>query len=243
MSRTDPPRLLLACLLLLLTGCGGQMANQPRYEPYEASNFFADGQASRQVVEGAVPRGYVQADTLLYTGRDVAGTEGGEEGAEGDTGNTGDTSGAGEQATTDEAGGEESGSEAGDNAAQQARDDLATVYPFPITREVLERGQERYNISCTPCHGRLGNGDGMIIRRGYPAPPSLHIERLREAPPGHFFDVITNGWGVMPPYEGQIAVIDRWAITAYIEALQRSQNATLDDVPADERGALENGGQ
>ena len=113
-----------------------------------------------------------------------------------------------------------------------------TTFPAPVTRAILERGQERYGIYCTPCHDRVGNGNGMIVERGYRRPPSLHIDRLREAPVGHFFDVITGGFGAMPDYAAQIPVDDRWAIVAYIRALQLSQHATLGDVPSEEQAKL-----
>jgi mono/diheme cytochrome c family protein len=111
----------------------------------------------------------------------------------------------------------------------------ATAFPFPIDARVLARGRERFDIFCSPCHGRTGQGDGMVVRRGYRRPPSYHQDRLREAPVGHFFDVITNGFGAMPDYASQIAAADRWAIVAYIRALQLSEHATLADVPAGER--------
>jgi cbb3-type cytochrome c oxidase subunit III len=114
--------------------------------------------------------------------------------------------------------------------------------PFPVTRELLDRGEERYDIFCSPCHDRVGTGDGMVVRRGYTRPPSFHIDRLREAPAGHFFEVMTQGFGAMPSYAAQVPVRDRWAITAYIRALQRSQHAALADVPASARGALEREG-
>jgi mono/diheme cytochrome c family protein len=114
----------------------------------------------------------------------------------------------------------------------------AAVFPFPIDERTLRRGQERYDIFCAPCHARTGEGDGMVVRRGYRRPPSLHDDRLRSAPSGHFFDVITNGFGAMPDYAVQVKAEDRWAITAYIRVLQLSAHATLDDVPADERGKL-----
>jgi hypothetical protein len=114
--------------------------------------------------------------------------------------------------------------------------------PFPITREVLTRGQQRYDIYCSPCHDRLGDGDGMIVRRGYRRPPSYHIDRLRQVPDGYIFDVITNGFGAMPDYAGQVAPRDRWAIVAYVRALQLSRQGTLNDVPADKRGELNPGG-
>ena len=116
---------------------------------------------------------------------------------------------------------------------------LVTTFPFPITREVLLRGEERFDIYCAPCHGRTGDGDGMIRQRGYPAPPSYHIDRLRQAPVGHFFDVMTHGYGVMYSYAARVEPSDRWAIAAYIRALQLSHNATLSNVPDKERAQLE----
>jgi len=111
--------------------------------------------------------------------------------------------------------------------------------PFPLTLEILQRGQDRFDVFCSPCHDRTGKGEGMIVRRGYRQPPSYHIDRLRQAPVGHFFDVITNGFGAMPDYAAQVAPSDRWAIAAYIRALQLSQNAALADVPPEERQKLE----
>jgi len=115
----------------------------------------------------------------------------------------------------------------------------ATMFPFPIDATAMARGQERYDIYCSPCHGRTGAGDGMVVRRGYRHPPSYHDDRLRSAPVGHFFDVITNGFGAMPDYAAQIRAEDRWAIIAYIRALQLSEHATVNDVPAGERGKLQ----
>ncbi len=107
--------------------------------------------------------------------------------------------------------------------------------PFPVTKEVLERGRERFDIYCAPCHGRVGDADGFIPSRGYKRPPSFHIERLRKMPIGYFFDVDTNGFGVMPDYSAQIAPRDRWCIAAYIRALQLSQNASAGDIPAGQK--------
>jgi mono/diheme cytochrome c family protein len=104
-------------------------------------------------------------------------------------------------------------------------------FPFPIDDRVVDRGQERYNIYCSPCHDRTGGGNGMVVQRGYKQPPSYHIDRLRNADVGYFFDVITNGFGAMPDYRAQIAPRDRWAIVAYIRALQYSQHAPAADVP------------
>ena len=117
--------------------------------------------------------------------------------------------------------------------------EFVTAFPYPVTRSVLARGRERYDIFCAPCHDRLGTGLGMVVRRGYPQPPSMHIDRLREAKPGYLFDVITRGFGRMPDHASQIPVRDRWAIVAYLRALQLSQKATLKDVPAAERSRLD----
>ncbi len=114
----------------------------------------------------------------------------------------------------------------------------ATEFPWPVTAEVMARGRERFDIYCSPCHDRTGSGNGMIVHRGYRRPPSFHIDRLREAPVGHFFDVMANGFGAMPDYRAQVPVPDRWAIAAYIRALQASQRATLDAVPPAERNVL-----
>jgi len=110
--------------------------------------------------------------------------------------------------------------------------------PFPLTAQVLDRGEQRFNIYCSPCHDNLGTGQGMIVRRGYRQPPTFHIDRLRQAPLGHFVDVMTNGFGAMPDYRAQVAPRDRWAIAAYIRALQLSQHASVADVPADDRPKL-----
>jgi hypothetical protein len=107
--------------------------------------------------------------------------------------------------------------------------------PFPVTGDVLARGRERFNIYCAPCHSRLGDGNGMIVQRGFRAPPSYHTERLRKAPLGYFFDVMTEGFGAMPEYASQIPARDRWTIVAYIRALQLSQEATMSDVPSGQK--------
>jgi len=114
--------------------------------------------------------------------------------------------------------------------------------PVPVTAGLLARGRERYDIYCSPCHDRVGSGKGMIVRRGYRQPPSLHLDRLRQAPAGYLFDVMTNGFGVMPAYAAQVPARDRWAIVAYVRALQRSQYATLADVAPAERRSLETEG-
>jgi mono/diheme cytochrome c family protein len=181
----------LSCLLIVIVAmiaCRQQMADQPRYDPLEASTFWSDGQSARPVVAGTVARGELRDDEQFYNG--------------------------------------------GSGTA------VATEFPLPITLEVLRRGQERYNIYCTPCHDRTGSGNGMIVQRGFSRPPSYHTEILRKQPVGHLFRVVTQGFGAMPSYAAQISPADRWAIIAYIRALQLSQNARVADVPAQERSRL-----
>ena len=117
--------------------------------------------------------------------------------------------------------------------------EFVNLVPRPVDRAMLERGRERYDIFCAPCHDRLGNGQGMVVRRGFPQPPSLNIDRLREAKPGYVYDVITRGFGRQAAMAAQIPVADRWAIVAYLKVLQYSQHAPLEAVPAAERQKLE----
>lgn len=164
---------------------------QPRYNPFDPTDFFEDGQSARLPVAGTVPRGELTtgSEELLYTGKM--------------------------------------------NGAP------AEAFPFPVTREILDRGRERFNIYCTPCHGMSGDGDGMIVQRGFRPPPSFHSDRLRAVPVGHFFDVITNGFGVMYPYGYRVSPRDRWAIISYIRALQLSRQVPIEDVPEDQRRKLQ----
>jgi mono/diheme cytochrome c family protein len=166
------------------------MGQQPRYDPLEASAFFADGSSARHLLPDTVARRQEPRETPFTTGK-VNGQE-------------------------------------------------VQTLPLPVTRELLEYGQERFNIYCSPCHGRAGTGRGMIVQRGYPRPPSFHTPRLREASLGHFFDVITNGFGAaMPEYGRIILPHDRWAIIAYIRTLQLSQYAPLAAVPENKRLLLQ----
>ena len=119
--------------------------------------------------------------------------------------------------------------------------EIATTFPFAITRADLDRGEERFNIYCSPCHGRTGEGNGMVVQRGFRQPPSYHVDRLRQMPAGYFFDVITKGFATMPDYSAQVSVEDRWRIVAYIRALQLTQQATTADVPPDELKKLTSG--
>lgn len=173
----------------LLAACRRDMAQQPRYQPLEASTFFPNGMASRPIPAHTVARGHLNEDEHFYTGR-IDGH-------------------------------------------------LVTTFPAPVTRAMLERGQQRFEIYCAVCHGRTGEGNGMIVQRGFPPPPSLHIDRLRDAPPGYFFEVITNGYGLMYSYATRVEPTDRWAIAAYIRALQFSHHATLADAEPQGRANLE----
>jgi mono/diheme cytochrome c family protein len=182
-------RAAILAVLLALAACRQKMANQPRYDPLEPSDFFADGMSARPRIAGTVARGELKDNPFQQTGM-IAGQEG-------------------------------------------------DGFPFPVTEAVLNRGQERFNIYCSVCHGRVGDGDGMIPSRGFRRPPSFHTDTLRNARTGHFFDVMTNGFGSMPPYAVQVPVEDRWAIIAYIRALQLSQHATIIDLPADLRAKID----
>jgi len=206
--------LLLTAHCSLLTGCRRDMQDQPKSIAYRESTFYKDGISSRPLIEGTVPRGYLRADRGLYLGKkSTANNQAGPilmqpAGAP--------STAPGIRVPTAPA--------SGASAAALYPDDVDR-FPFPITRDILNRGQERYQIFCSVCHGLTGYGDGMVARRGFnkPAPASYHQDRLRQAPVGHFFYVMTNGWGAMPSYASQIPVEDRWAIIAYIRALQLSQ--------------------
>jgi mono/diheme cytochrome c family protein len=117
--------------------------------------------------------------------------------------------------------------------------DFVTEIPIPVTAEVLARGRSEFEVFCSPCHGRTGRGDGMVVQRGFKKPSSYHIDRLRGMPIGYFYDVITNGFGAMPDYSSQVPPEDRWAITAYVRTLQYSQYAPVDDVPRGRRKSLD----
>jgi len=176
-----------ALVLVVVSGvaCRQDMHDQPKYPPLRPSQFFGDERSERQLIEGTIPRGHLDDDQALYTGKGPDGK-------------------------------------------------FLDTFPFPVTKDVILRGQERFNVYCSPCHDRLGDGNGKIVRRGYRHPPSYHIDRLRTVPNGYMFDVMTNGFGAMPDYAAQVTPRDRWAIVAYIRALQLSHNANVNDVaPAD----------
>jgi mono/diheme cytochrome c family protein len=198
--------MLLAFLCLLtISSCRRDMQDQPKMKPFRGSGFFADGLSARQPVEGTIPRGYLRTDTALFTGKKNKNLT--------SIGGTPPDTSSGTQAQTGTT-----------TSPQNAYPDDVETFPFPITSDIVKRGRERYDIFCSVCHGKTGRGDGMIVRRGFRRAASFHDDRLRAAPVGHFFDAITNGWGAMPSYAPQIPVQDRWAIIAYIRALQVSQN-------------------
>lgn len=200
-------------VLTLWVGCDRlDMYDQPRYKPLAASTFFADGASARPRVEGTVARGELRDDEPLHTGKE-----------------------AGLPVSQIPQAAYRAAQEADSRQSRQPTDQAA---PAELRRALLTRGRERFDIHCSVCHGRTGAGDGMIVRRGFPKPPVLSIERLRNAPVGHFFDVMTNGLGAMPSYAGRIDVDDRWAIAAYVRALQLSQNGRIDDVPEEQRQLL-----
>jgi mono/diheme cytochrome c family protein len=203
---------LLAVAVLTAAGCRYDMQDTPRYEYYERSEFFADELASRPLIEGTVPRGYLRADRALYTGKRDTGT----------VSQQTLSSEGGRNAATQGQTPERGGNAANTSAPANFSADLVTEFPLPVTKELLDRGEERYRVFCIVCHGPNGEGNGMVVRRGYTQPPSYFEERLRNAPVGHFFDVMTNGFGRMPSYAAQVPVQDRWAIAAYIRALQAS---------------------
>ena len=198
-------------LALALFGCRQDMHDQPRYRPLEASPFFPDRRSARPLPAGTVARGHLKTDRLYYTGRrpPVSGV----------------VPAAAQQVSSP-------------GAPPAFSPDLAEQFPSEVTMATLVRGREAYNNFCTPCHAWTGYGTGMIVQRGFSPPPSFHTERLRAAPVGHFFDVITNGYGAMYSYASRIAVPDRWAIIAYIRALQLSQNMPVTAIPPDLRSRL-----
>jgi mono/diheme cytochrome c family protein len=209
---------LLATLLLLLPACQQQMASQPSHRPDEPSTFFPDGRASRPLVAGTVARGHLRNDLHLFAARRAPEPP---EGVQSATliANAGANPLGAAAAALD----------------QQNGANLVDTFPFPITAEILTHGRNRFMIYCVVCHDPLGTGRGMIVERGYTPPPTYHIPRLRRAPVGHFYEVITKGYGSMPSYNDQVPPRDRWAIIAYIRALQRSQHFPSAELPADMR--------
>lgn len=182
---------LLGLVAMSVAGCHTDMWRQPKHEPLDASEFFADGQASRPLLPGTIARDHLREDGAFFTG-----SENGK---------------------------------------------WIDKMPVEVTKELVKRGQERYDIYCSPCHGRTGDGKGMIALRGFQLKRPVgnyHTDRLRNMPVGHFYDVITNGYGAMYSYASRVEPQDRWAIVAYIKALQLSQNATVEDADTDGKAKL-----
>lgn len=181
----------LGAVLVLSAGCA-DMKDQPRFEPYEKTDFFDDGRASRPLVEGSVARGFLREDDRYYRGLEADGT-------------------------------------------------YVKAMPVAVDQAVLERGRERYDIFCAPCHSMIGDGQGMIVRRGYKEAGNFHQARLRAIEDGYLYDVITNGFGQMAGYAAQVKPADRWAIVAYIRALQLSRFTDVATIEPDIRAVLERG--
>ena len=184
--------LILPVVGLALVGCNTDMWVQPKHHPLDESEMFADGQASRPLLQGTIARGHLREDGAFYTG------------------------------------------------IQSGK--WVDAIPVPVTMDLLKRGQDRYNIYCTPCHGQLGDGKGMIAQRGFQLKRPVgnyHTKRLREMPVGHYYDVITNGYGAMYSYASRIEPQDRWAVVAYIKALQLSQQGTVNDLNDSQKAELD----
>ncbi|HMF16827.1 MAG TPA: cytochrome c [Gemmataceae bacterium] len=226
----------LALCLLFTLGCQQKMGRQPSYRPLEPSAFFPDQRSARPLVSGTLARGQLRANRLLFTGRQ----------------------------SSDKAAilpvtllGSSSGGPLIFSGIfpplmeKMAVTDYATHFPFPVTSEVLDRGQQRFTIFCAVCHDATGNGNGKIVQRGYTHPPSYITDYsrgfqrrgfkmlLRDVPVGYYFEVVSKGYGAMPDYASQVPPRDRWAIIAYIRALQLSQHARLGDLPEKERRAAQ----
>ena len=175
--------------LLLLTSCRQDMHDQPKYEPFEESDFFSDAQSSRLQIDGTVARGQLQEDPVFYRGLDANG-------------------------------------------------ELVSTLPIHLDAATLARGRVLYDVYCSPCHDRTGYGNGMIVRRGFKRPESFHATRLKESAPGYFFQVMTNGFGEMSPYNAQMTPAERWAVAGYVRALQLSQTVPVDQLSAADQVAL-----
>ena len=183
--------LAAACVVVLASGCA-DMKDQPRFEPFEKTEFFADGRSSRPLVDGTVPRGFLREDDAYYRGVGPDGR-------------------------------------------------FVAQIPVDVDLAMLERGRERYDIFCSPCHAMVGDGNGMIVQRGYKQATSYHQPRLRAVEDGYIYDVITNGFGQMKGYASLIRPEDRWAVVAYIRALQLSQFTDVATVEPNIRAVLERG--
>ncbi len=216
--------LLPLLALPLLAGCQQKMAEQPSYKPLDPAPFFPqDGQSARPLVPGTVARGHLRTDWALFTGFEGPGPHDWAYPAKGPSNSRRDWMGIA--------------------VGGSGHDDPVNTFPFPMTRDVLQRGHDRFMIFCVECHDPLGTGRGKIVERGVTAPPSYHSDRLRTVPVGHFFNVITHGYGSMPSYAEQVPVRDRWAIAGYVRALQLSQHFPENELTDDMRAELKKSGE
>ncbi|CAN5159045.1 hypothetical protein BH10PLA2_BH10PLA2_36090 [soil metagenome] len=231
-------RSLLLCIpLLSLVGCRQQMADQPAPRPLQASSFFDDGRASRPLEPGVIARGHLDADDQLSSGVRPAQNQ------------------AVEAAREVARGAMPPAAQLGGALSKNPKAIYYDTFPVEMTREVLERGRQRYNIFCSVCHDGTGSGKGIVVQRGFTAPPNLNTDLsrglayqgmtvpLRDAPVGYLFDVITHGYGAMPDYSQQIPSQDRWAIVGYLRALQMSRHAPLDKLSPEDKAKLETSGE
>ena len=253
--------LLPTAICLLLTGCRMDMQDQPRYEYYEPGDrkFFPDGASSRPLVEGTVPRQagqYRDREDYFYTGKAAgsgaaaslpgggaqSGAQSGGAGAAVPNVSTTMTQ-TGLAGSTPNVRGNTAGGVPG--AREAAATGGPDVFPVAIDEAALRRGRERFGIFCSMCHGMTGEGDGLIVRRGFRRPPSFYDDRLQEGttPAAHFFDVISNGWGAMPSYAEMIPPEDRWKIIAYLRALQLTRRLRLEELSPEEQNRVRAGAQ
>jgi mono/diheme cytochrome c family protein len=205
--------LLTAHCSLFTVSCRRDMQDQPKMKPFRSSPFFRDGLSTRAPIEGTVARGFLKTDTEFFTGKKA--------------GRPIASAAPASSASANAPAGPQPGATAAAAPLQGAAayPDDVELFPITVTKDTVTRGKERYEIFCSACHGLAGNGDGMIVRRGFRRAASFNDDRLRQAPVGHFFDAMSNGWGAMPSYAPQIPTQDRWAIIAYIRALQLSQQS------------------
>lgn len=203
------------CVLCMLAGCQQKMADQPSFKPLEPCNFFPDGRSARPPVPGTVPRGHWRGDIEFVTGRTAPAANIPPPDAQPPT-----------------PGAPPAKPRFAENTA------FTTTFPIAVDEATVRYGHDRFTIYCAVCHDSLGTGRGKIVERGYTAPPSFHIDRLRTAPAGRIFAVITEGYGSMPAYGAELPPEDRWAIVAYVRALQLSQHFPADELTDDMRAAL-----
>lgn len=233
-TKTTLGLLAALCFPLAFVGCQQKMADQPSYRPLEASSLFADGRSARALVPGTVSQDPLEAGQILFTGRTG-------ERAESDAGLRAQQPVVPVSNQPPSIGPKSLGGNSLEN--------YSTQFPFPITVKQLLRGQERYSIFCAVCHGPTGNGDGIVVQRGYTHPPSYITDdsrglqrrgirmSLREVPIGYLFETVSKGYGAMADYSAQVSVHDRWDIVAYIRTLQFSQQTPLDELPAPQQAA------